>query len=170
MPLQKSVRGLSDLLGLFQGGAIPLEWGQFVTPTIDFVKFLGEPIWRTEQIVRAFSIGQFNQVEAPVPDNEKHIVWHLGIRTVAGIPAAEQLQVVPQIAFNSGAFQVCPEGGTMGATFGNVVAQQILSAGVSFPGGLVLNPADQLGWLVVGRTGATNITAQVAYQYTRLKV
>ncbi len=77
MPLQKSARGLSDFLGRFQGGTVPLEFEGIVQPSFDVRNFLIEP-----EVHNSTSLGQTNYF-ATEPGFIYEGIWMGGELTVA---------------------------------------------------------------------------------------
>lgn len=169
MPLQKAVRGLPDLLGLYQSGAVPLEFTGAVGLQLNAMPFLAPPAWRWEQFTDNGTLGTFWVIDTVVPEGEKHLVYRMGIRSTSSLGAGQVIQVTPIIAFNDGATQIGLGQQLSSATAG-IVAGDIVCLGHEFSTPFELLPGDQLGWLVVHRTAPGNQVWQIGYQYSKFRV
>lgn len=158
MPLQREFKGLSDHVGLYQAGNLPMELVGAVMPQLSVEDFVSPPV------ITRFSgtlVAQDAVAAAPVvPDKEIHRVRWLGCSFVtAGTRSALLAPVIFHLDQYFGVdFVVLPFG--LPAT-GNVIKQ-----GVTFPGdGLFLEPGMTVGWQVHQTGGAGNIDVTGLYQH-----
>lgn len=90
MPLNKAVRGLSDTLGLFRGGTVPLEFTGAVNPSLDVDQYLNE--WRSD-----FQSGVADQLGLTLEDGFLYKV-HAIAGNVVNAGGDQSLEVYPYIA------------------------------------------------------------------------
>lgn len=95
MPLQKPLTGVPDLLGMYQAGQVPADWGGIVTPTIEILKFLQPPEFVNvtgSLTTNAASVG------FAIPDRETWLLWMLAAtgptrQTAGNITLTAQVQI-----------------------------------------------------------------------------
>jgi hypothetical protein len=106
----------------------------------------------------------------PVPDNEKHIVWRLGLRMTSTVAAGEAYSFDGLHVINAGANQAGLNIGTHSSLGTSWPGGSLPVQGIEFAQGLHIGPGEQLGWIVTQRTGATARTVQVSYQFSRIRI
>lgn len=170
MALQKPTRGLPDLLGLFESGAVPLEFAGVVQPALDILPFLEPPRWATEQKT-IDTLGEFDVIGPPVPDNEFWYVRFLGIASSSVIPSGRTVLEVPRLAINNGSTQVGLDNSHVGnLTFGTTSAGVHINQGIFFPQFLIMNPGDQIGWFTSYISGsAMSLACTMGVQYHKVR-
>lgn len=165
MALQKQYRGLSNLVGLYEGGNLLLELGRAVMPTVDVLQFAAPPQWERKQVNLVGGVGT-NYAFDQVPTGERRILWRMGIASSAILPAGRILQLTPALVIDSGSWQMGLESNPFQYTWTG--SQDHIRIGKEFPGGLVLNAGDQLAWFVNQNAGTTAIAVQMTYQYSKV--
>lgn len=165
MALQKQYRGLSNLVGLYEGGNLLLELGRAVIPTVDVLKFAAPPQWERKQVNIVAGAGT-NYTYDVIPTGERRLVWRMGIASSAILPAGRILQLTPALVIDSGSWQMGLESNPYQYTF--TASADYIRIGKQFPGGLVLNAGDQLAWFVNQSAGATAFPVQMTYQYSKI--
>jgi len=158
MPLQREFKGLSDHVGLYQAGNLPMELVGAVMPQLSVEDFVSPPV------ITRFSGNAGNQntvVAAPViPDKEIHRVrWIACSFVTAGTRAAILTPVVFHLDEYFGVKDVV-------LPFSLPATGDVMKQGVTFPGdGLFLEPGMAVGWQVSRESGAGNIDITGLYQH-----
>ena len=163
MPLQREFKGLSDHVGLYQAGRLPMELVPGIMPQISAEDFVSPPK------IETFT-GNGNAtgvvIAAPqVPANEFRRVRWLGASwtTAAGVTAI----IAPVVFYLGNYYGVMP----YWSPFGLPGATTVNKSGVYFPGdGLVLESGQAVGWQIQLLTGAGNCTISGLYQYQAIGI
>jgi hypothetical protein len=167
MPLQKPFRGISDLLGLYQGGNTLLELNSNLTPMIDALKFAAEPEWFFTSTSNAHAVGFRSTIQ--IPSDEVWILWALsGVSTIP-IAAANNIGLMPVYQFQGAAGrELALTSQHQNNTFHYSAATAYATFAADVPGGLWCMDG-AIGYLVTLRTGATNIQMDWGYQISKFK-
>lgn len=158
MPLQREFKGLSDHVGLYQAGNLPMELVGAVMPQLSVEDFISPPI------ITRFSgtVTAQNAVVAAVqvPDKEIHRVRWMGCSfTTAGTRTAMLTPVIFHLDNYFGIVQT-PYGLPLPVT------GLVNKLGTTFPGdGLFLEPGQSVGFQVTQTAGAGNIDVVGLYQH-----
>ena len=155
MALQREFRGLSDHIGLYQAGRIPIDFAPALLSQISAEDFINPPdIFRFTGVVNA----QDDIVAAPVvPANEIHRVRWTGSSVTN--PVGGNATLVPVIYvidtyYGVETFKIF--GGANGTTY---------KAGHFFAGnGILLTPGMTVGWQAQTYAGAGNANVSALYQ------
>lgn len=169
MPLNKSVRGLTDLLGLYQGGQVVLEPSPWVAPAYDVLPFLAPAELTYNNNVAG--AGPY-AVKVTVPENERWLVN--SISCWADLPAAND-EIVCYPYFNpgtAGGTYVPYAIGTMPGRFTKGVAssQNMVADGVTFENHFIADPGFDVGYYISKQLTLGNITFEIAVSFHRIRL
>jgi len=167
MPLQKPFRGLSDVLGRFEGGTIPFELDQGLKATLDVEKFLMEPRWTFTSTSNAHGIGFRSSIT--IPENEVWLLYHIGGLSTIPIAAANTIGIMPVYQHQSVEGKELPLSDfAQFNSFLNCATGTYASFSWNYPGGLwVMDGA--IGYIVQQRTGIVNIQMDWGFQVAKFK-
>lgn len=171
MPLNKAVRGLSDLLGQYSGGTVPLEASPWVEPSYDILPFLVPPKWA----FNTNSAGAAPRAASViVPDGEMWLVNALFSHVEPPV-AADAIWIYPfwAPAVAVGAFieyAIGDDGASryLNPTTGGTQGQGGTSKVFHRP--FMMNSGERIGVQVTGQVSAGNIDVNVAVQYHQIKI
>jgi hypothetical protein len=166
MPLQKQFRGISDLLGMYQGGNTLFELNQNLGVQIDGLKFLAEPTWQFQSESDVHAIG--HRVTVEIPQDEVWLIWALsGLSTIPlAVGNSISLQAIYQHESVAGREQ--PLGPNVSNTF--LTCSPAAYANFNWnpnPGMWAMDGS--IGYLVTLRVGATNTQIDWGFQVSKFK-
>ena len=162
MPLQKTLRGLPNTLGLYQGGNLKFDLDQFLKVQLSAEDYINpiEDAFLSGTLTAQFQIA----THADVPQGEFWRVrsWH--IRSVDNNNTTAYESVIS----DDGSRFFGLDNMTKGFSF-VFAATQVAGAGIQFPGqeGLILRPGQKLGFLLRVSSGAgtsADFTTWLRYQ------
>lgn len=167
MPLQKSFRGLSNLLGMYQAGEVTAEYGGIITPTFDVMQFLQPPEW----IVGDLSVVNPNDEQNIAMDPAtRYLLHHVGWETQSIVNVAEAF-------ISMGASYLTPQGKKVDLTpsrtrtlTGTSMAAQIDGDSVYFANGLFLEAGGTLRFYNKLKTGAGTTVYNYGFLVTKIPV
>lgn len=155
MRLQKPSRGLSNVLGLFEGGEVPLVFGSTVVPVIDSEQYLLE-----KRVYRRTVNGAGTQViQMELEPGFRYKMHWMGIEVDSTVPATQVFGFAPIIR----------DGVTLmgiGEDFGNLTATSIFRTGMSLDGMVLGFDLDTqgIGYAVGTAAAAVNYELIVFYE------
>jgi len=167
MPLQKPLRGISDLLGLYEGGEVKAEWSGVIAPTLDAMKFLAPPEWRTINPKNMAAV--FTTSQVTIPDGERWILWHIGGFGQIPLLAGDSIGLQPFVQ-TPASVNVSISSNTQHNTFEWCNSGNIPSFSQSIPGGLWLDPGTSIGVVTTAFSGVGPVTVGVGYQISRFRL
>lgn len=166
MALQKPYRGLSNLLGFLNQGALNLELFPGVIPTVDIARFAEEPRFFGQQGLNVTAPGQ-NLALADVPQDEIWIVSAIGIQQTAGVAAQTmEFELYISETNNNALSPLIP----LTVPSDMFSTGDLAFLGKHFPSGLRLDPGNRIGFRVTQYTGPLAMPVEMGLQYQRLTV
>jgi len=165
MPLQKQFRGLSDLLGRYEGGNLSLELLPAVVLALDVLPFV-EPTRYKETTGALITANQ--SVGFVVPDNESWLVEMLQWRNQAVSVATDQTAV--RFAHHAAGFTSMNLQENDTTFLAAAIPGAMPSAGMRFDSHLICQPGDFVGIMSLRADGATKPTYHVRVGYHKMNV
>ena len=171
MPLQKTVRGLSDLVGLYEAGTLQLDLSRLVAPSLDILQFIEPPRWEFEDMT-VQTIDEFDVIGAPVPDNELRLVTFIGYAATQPVPAASNFSMMPRMSTANAAQQFGLQPHQFNTIASQWTATDYPEGGLHFNPYFRLDPGDEIGWHVnrLAGTWATALTVRMGYRYIKIRI
>ena len=171
MPLQKQFRGVSDLIGRYQGGQLTFELLQQITPQFDVLQYMEPPRYA----VALHNVGSAGAYHGPflaptsVPDDQLWVISALSAMSTGGLAAGQSLVMQPVINLPSVTERLCL-GGDRSSALSTVGGPNLYADGIVFETPLVLEPGFQPGFIVTTWSGTGNVPTQVGMRYQIINI
>jgi len=164
MPLQKPTRGLSDLLGLFEGGNVTQEYSGIVTPGLDILRFMAPPEWISKADSFNWAAGTFRGDK--IPEDEQWVLWNIGGSTALPQGAGITMLPVPMFQDVTGAnIAIGTDRNPTGSTAGTYPY-----FGQQYSNGLWLQPGGTLGVFITARSAPVVEVISWGYSISRFRL
>jgi len=161
MALQKQLRGLSNLVGLYEGGNLQLELIRGLQLQVPGLEFFGDFRWRTDLATWNATATEFSTFT--VPDDEIWLMTDGGCLATGPNGAGTQINSLVNMKFNNGTVAVGLTPQLTHAAFAYV------NNGFHLDSPLFLNPGDSVGFFCVLFAGV-GVPVQSSIRYAAVKV
>jgi len=155
MALQKPYRGLSNLVGLYEGGALQLELDRSIKLELDALEFAGDFRWQ-DTLILVNGAASFFLLAGPVPDGERWLISNIQLQSTGAM-----------VATNSGLLSMFAADGITPRALTPLyvyIAGDFFACGENYAKPFVLESGEQIGFLS-GRFPGANWPAVGSVRY-----
>ena len=167
MALQKQLRGLQDLLGLFEGGNVIAESGGVVTPTLNIMQCVQPPEW----IEGEDTFSNINDsASLKVEQNFRYLLHHVGWGTLSFVNNnTTRFKLTPNITTLAGSVLGLNQL-TAAANFVVDPGGASYYGGINFPDPLLLEAGTLMNLTLTDKAGTGGTIIRYGWQVTKIRV